>query len=57
VLFLIFESLQERISGPPKTQEQLEAEEAEGGPPEKQAEPKPDDQQPDPKQMPQPAMA
>ncbi|MGI4872424.1 MAG: efflux RND transporter permease subunit [Janthinobacterium lividum] len=33
VLFIIFESLQERISGPPKTREQLEKEEVEGGPP------------------------
>ena len=32
VLYMVFEGLQERISGPPKTQEQLEKEEAEGGP-------------------------
>jgi HAE1 family hydrophobic/amphiphilic exporter-1 len=35
VLFMIFEGLQERISGPPKTKEQLEQEEAEGGAPQK----------------------
>jgi HAE1 family hydrophobic/amphiphilic exporter-1 len=32
VLYIIFESLQERISGPPKTQEQIDKEDAEGGP-------------------------
>jgi len=51
VLFIIFEGIQERISGPPKTQEQLEAEEAEGGPPPADK-PKPADQ---PK--PEPAIA
>ena len=43
VLFVIFEGLQESISGPPKTQEQIEKEEAEGGP---QAPPKPGEPQP-----------
>jgi HAE1 family hydrophobic/amphiphilic exporter-1 len=32
VLYMVFEGLQERISGPPKTQEQLDKEEQEGGP-------------------------
>jgi HAE1 family hydrophobic/amphiphilic exporter-1 len=32
VLYIIFESLQERISGPPKTREQLDKENEEGGP-------------------------
>ncbi|TDN38523.1 multidrug transporter AcrB [Hymenobacter sp. UV11] len=48
VLFIIFEGLQERISGPPKTQEQIEKEEAEGSP---QAPPKPGE--PQPKEAPQ----
>ncbi|RYY20722.1 MAG: efflux RND transporter permease subunit [Cytophagaceae bacterium] len=43
VLYIIFESLQERISGPPKTREQLDKENEEGGPqqgaPQKPAEP------------------
>ncbi|MDJ0365993.1 efflux RND transporter permease subunit [Hymenobacter sp. H14-R3] len=55
VLFLIFESLQERISGPPKTRAQLEAEEAGGGPPDKQGEQAPG--APQPEQVPQPALA
>ena len=57
VLFMVFEGLQERISGPPKTQEQLEQEEAEGGPPTD----KPDNQNPPdakkPEERPQPALA
>jgi len=48
VLFVIFEGLQERISGPPKTQAQIEQEEAEGGP---QAPPRPGE--PQPKEAPQ----
>jgi HAE1 family hydrophobic/amphiphilic exporter-1 len=32
VLYIVFESLQERISGPPKTREQLDKENEEGGP-------------------------
>ncbi|MGY3089129.1 HAE1 family hydrophobic/amphiphilic exporter-1 [Hymenobacter sp. UYAg731] len=43
VLFIIFEGLQERISGPPKTREQLEKEETEGGPPAKDGEKKPEE--------------
>ncbi|GAB3735706.1 efflux RND transporter permease subunit [Hymenobacter agri] len=53
VLFIVFESLQERISGPPKTKEQLEQEEAEGGPPAKDGEKKPDEKKPEQ----QPALA
>jgi HAE1 family hydrophobic/amphiphilic exporter-1 len=51
VLFMIFESLQERISGPPKTKAQLEEEEAGGGAPQ------PDGARPDEKAAPQPALA
>jgi HAE1 family hydrophobic/amphiphilic exporter-1 len=51
VLFMIFEGLQERISGPPKTQEQLEAEEAEGGPPPAEG------KKPEEKPKPEPAIA
>ncbi|TVT42970.1 efflux RND transporter permease subunit [Hymenobacter setariae] len=42
VLYIIFESLQERISGPPKTREQIDKENEEGGPkdPKKTDEPK-----------------
>jgi HAE1 family hydrophobic/amphiphilic exporter-1 len=42
VLYMVFEGLQERISGPPKTQEQIEKENQEGGPkdPKKTDEPK-----------------
>ncbi|MDB5271468.1 MAG: multidrug transporter AcrB [Hymenobacter sp.] len=50
VLFVVFEGLQESISGPPKTKEQLEKEETEGGPPAKDGEKKPE-------QQPQPALA
>jgi HAE1 family hydrophobic/amphiphilic exporter-1 len=58
VLFLIFEGLQERISGPPKTQEQLEKEEVEGGPPKKEeSNAKPSDPKPEQQPAPQPAMA
>jgi HAE1 family hydrophobic/amphiphilic exporter-1 len=58
VLFLIFEGLQERISGPPKTQEQLEKEEVEGGPPKKEeSNAKPGDPKPEQQPAPQPAMA
>ncbi|WP_151088676.1 efflux RND transporter permease subunit [Hymenobacter baengnokdamensis] len=63
VLFMIFEGLQESISGPPKTQEQIEQEEAEGGAPKKDAgeqKPdgkKPDEQKPEEKPAVQPAMA
>jgi HAE1 family hydrophobic/amphiphilic exporter-1 len=32
VLYMVFEGLQERISGPPKTQEQIDKENMEGGP-------------------------
>ena len=53
VLFIVFESVQERISGPPKTQEQLEQEEADGGPPAKDGEKNPDDKKPEQ----QPALA
>jgi HAE1 family hydrophobic/amphiphilic exporter-1 len=54
VLFVVFEGLQERISGPPKTREQIEKEEAEGGAP--QAEGKPDGPQAE-KPAAQPALA
>ncbi len=42
VLYMVFEGLQERISGPPKTREQIEKENEEGGPqdPKKTDEPK-----------------
>ncbi|MBJ6144719.1 efflux RND transporter permease subunit [Hymenobacter sp. BT559] len=42
VLYIIFEGLQERISGPPKTREQIDKENEEGGPkdPKKTDEPK-----------------
>jgi HAE1 family hydrophobic/amphiphilic exporter-1 len=42
VLYMVFEGLQERISGPPKTQEQIDKENQEGGPqdPKKTDEPK-----------------
>ncbi len=52
VLFMTFEGLQERISGPPKTQEQLEQEEAEGGTP-----PKDGEKKPAPAPKPEPAIA
>ncbi|WP_254244265.1 efflux RND transporter permease subunit [Hymenobacter sp. BRD128] len=57
VLFLIFESLQERISGPPKTREQLEKEEVAGGPPKPAGDKKPDQPKPEEQPAPQPAMA
>ncbi len=41
VLFVIFEGLQERLSGPPKTKQQLEEEEAGGGPPASEGDKKP----------------
>ncbi|GAB3873958.1 efflux RND transporter permease subunit [Hymenobacter segetis] len=44
VLFVVFEGLQESISGPPKTKEQLEKEETEGGPPAKDGEKKPEEE-------------
>jgi HAE1 family hydrophobic/amphiphilic exporter-1 len=50
VLFVVFEGLQESISGPPKTKEQLEKEETEGGPPAKDGDKKPE-------QQPYPALA
>ncbi|MVN75547.1 efflux RND transporter permease subunit [Hymenobacter sp. HMF4947] len=53
VLFMIFEGLQERISGPPKTQEQLEKEEVEGGPPA----PPEGEKKPEDKREPEPAVA
>ncbi|MCI1186721.1 efflux RND transporter permease subunit [Hymenobacter sp. DH14] len=56
VLFVVFEGLQERISGPPKTKEQLEKEETEGGPPAKDGEPKPENK-PQDKPQPEPAVA
>jgi HAE1 family hydrophobic/amphiphilic exporter-1 len=56
VLFIVFESLQERISGPPKTKEQLEKEETEGGPPAKEGEQKPENK-PQDKPQPEPAVA
>jgi HAE1 family hydrophobic/amphiphilic exporter-1 len=58
VLFMVFEGLQERISGPPKTREQLEKEEAEGGAaPQAEGTPKPAGPQPEEKSAPQPALA
>jgi len=58
VLFMIFESLQERISGPPKTREQIEKEEAEGGAaPTAEDNPKPAGPQPEDKSAPRPALA
>jgi HAE1 family hydrophobic/amphiphilic exporter-1 len=59
VLFMIFESLQERISGPPKTKAQLEEEEAGGGAPQPddKGKPQPDGARPDEKAAPQPALA
>ncbi|WP_201982888.1 efflux RND transporter permease subunit [Hymenobacter rubidus] len=54
VLFVVFEGLQERISGPPKTKEQLEKEETEGGPPARAGEQKPENK---PQDKPQPALA
>ncbi|GAB2850258.1 efflux RND transporter permease subunit [Hymenobacter ruber] len=56
VLFLVFEGLQESISGPPKTKEQLEKEETEGGPPAKDGDKKPDNK-PEDKPQPEPAVA
>ncbi|GAA4505871.1 efflux RND transporter permease subunit [Hymenobacter ginsengisoli] len=53
VLFIVFESLQERISGPPKTKEQLEKEESEGGPPQQPA----GNKKPEERPAPQPALA
>jgi len=59
VLFMIFESLQERISGPPKTKAQLEEEEAGGGAPQPddKVQPQQDGPQADEKSAPQPALA
>jgi HAE1 family hydrophobic/amphiphilic exporter-1 len=58
VLFMIFEGLQERISGPPKTKQQLEEEEVGGGPPQAGGDgQKPEEKQPAPPPAVQPAMA
>jgi HAE1 family hydrophobic/amphiphilic exporter-1 len=58
VLFMIFEGLQESISGPPKTKQQLEEEESGGGPPPANGDgPKPEEKQPAPQPAIQPAMA
>ena len=58
VLFVVFEGLQERISGPPKTKQQLEEEEAGGGPPAPVEDgKKPDEQQPEARPAGQPALA
>jgi HAE1 family hydrophobic/amphiphilic exporter-1 len=57
VLFMIFESLQERISGPPKTRQQLEEEEQGGGPPAPADAQKPDQARPDERPATQPALA
>jgi len=57
VLFLIFESVQERISGPPKTKQQLEEEEQGGGPPAPADAKKPDQTRPDEQPTRQPALA
>ena len=54
VLYMIFEGLQERISGPPKTKEQMEKEDAEGGLPPKKPQDAPEPAVPQPEQQSRP---